>query len=241
MKTCLSRVPRLLHWKASTPGIYYEGVRRWGDAFARDLGKVFEAYVGRLLRLFPSARVEPEVLYGRNRDQKSVDWFVITDECVMLVEAKSTRPTEAVRTGGPGAVDDLKRMFGKAIGQLNKSAGLVRSGALAFAHIPNDRPLVGIVATLENFHVVNSPFTAGWLPECDIPWRVCAASELEDLSSVADVSPSRLYLDAVTDAARPGHSLSSALPGHTRGPNSVIDEAWDTLPWKERREDTIYT
>ena len=91
-------VPNLIVRQASPLGIYYAGMKNWGKSFADDVGPIFEAYVGRQLALIPDARLEGEVAYdGRSGEQLSVDWFVIFESCVVLVEVKSTRPTEQIR------------------------------------------------------------------------------------------------------------------------------------------------
>jgi hypothetical protein len=88
-------VPAYILRKASPLGIYYAGVERWGGRFATDLGYMFEAYVGRQLQLIPDGVVLPEIAYGPNNAQLSVDWFVIFDDCVVLVEVKSPgRPSQ---------------------------------------------------------------------------------------------------------------------------------------------------
>lgn len=43
--------------------------------------------------------------------------------------------------------------------QLSKSAALVRDRHPAFTRVPADRPLLGLVVTMEPFYTVNTPFT----------------------------------------------------------------------------------
>jgi len=101
---------------------------KWGRGFSDDLGELFEVYVGRQLDLLPDARVLPEIAHGRKESALSVDWFAVFDDCVVLVEVKSTRPTEPVRLADGRAGEELRRMLGHAVDQLNTSAGRVRSG-----------------------------------------------------------------------------------------------------------------
>ena len=68
-----------------------------------------------------------KITYGPHQGQRSVDWFAIFDDCVVLVEVKSTRPTEPVRLADSGLADALGGILSRAIGQLNKSAGLIRA------------------------------------------------------------------------------------------------------------------
>ncbi len=81
--------------------IYYSIVSELSKAdaerFTRDIGLIFQHYVGRQLALLPNVSVIPEIFY--DNDQRSVDWFVITDEDVLLIEVKSTRVSQAGRMG----------------------------------------------------------------------------------------------------------------------------------------------
>jgi hypothetical protein len=218
--------------KASPLGIYYAGLEKWGTQFSADLGELFEAYVGRQLGLLPDATVLPEIAYGRKKGERSVDWFAVFDDCVMLVEVKSTRPTEPVRLGDAKLADALDGILSKAVRQLNTSASLIRSRQPGFEGLPTDRPLLGLVVTMEPFHTVNAPFTRDYLPFCDIPFRVCSVLELEQLATVADISAGSLLLDLMTDPNKDGWSVHGALTGHAGTRNKIIDDAWATYPWK---------
>jgi hypothetical protein len=231
--TLLIPVPGFIVRKASPLGIYYAGLEKWGTRFSADLGELFEAYVGRLLGLLPDARVLPEITYGPRRGERSVDWFAIFDDCVVLVEVKSARPTGPVRLADSGIAETLGRMLGHGVEQLNTSASLIRNRQPGFDNVPSDRSMVGLVVTMEPFHTVNTPFVAGYLPLCDIPFRVCSALELEQLVTVADVSFGRLLHDHMTDPEKTGWSARSALEGHACTRNMIIDDAWASYPWKD--------
>jgi hypothetical protein len=51
----LCPVPYLALAKATPWGVYFTGLSKYGDSFARDLGHLFEQYIGRQLRLLPGA------------------------------------------------------------------------------------------------------------------------------------------------------------------------------------------
>ena len=231
-------VPAFIVRKASPLGIYYTGLDRWGTQFSADLGELFEVYVGRQLELLPDATVLPEIAYGRRKGERSVDWFAVFDECVVLVEVKSTRPTEPVRLADSGLADALGGILNHAIRQLNTSASLVRNRQPGFEAVPADRPMVGLVVTMEPFHTVNTPFTSAYLPACDIPFRVCSTLELEHLVTVSDISVGQLLLDHLQDPEKAGWSVGSALVGHSGIRNKVIDEAWETYPWKSEQDES---
>jgi hypothetical protein len=151
-------VPDFVMWKPTPSGLYFTGLRRWGEAFTRDLGKLFQSYVGRHLALVPGANLYPEIEYKENKNRKkSIDWILVFPDLVLLVEVKLARPKQAVQSGAQGAADALRAAFDKAFKQLDATHELIQARRPEFAHIPADRPTVGIVVTLEDFHVVNSP------------------------------------------------------------------------------------
>ena len=121
--------------KISPLGVYYAGAKLWGNSFTDDVGNLFEQYIGRQLATIPNVQVHPEVVYGKP-SKRSVDWIVVCDTVVILVEVKSVRPTEAVRVGTPQAGEELKRMLGHAYEQLNTTDELIATQHPAFAHIP---------------------------------------------------------------------------------------------------------
>lgn len=228
-------VPHLLLRKATTLGIFYAGLENWGKDFADDIGAQFEAYIGDQLRELPGADVEPEIEWGPARArQRSVDWIVVFPTCVLLVEAKSTRPTEQIRLGSSTASDDLVRILAKGIGQLNKSAKLITERHEAFTHIPVDRPIVGLLATMEPFHTVNTPFVSAALPTASIPWRVCSAEELEGLVRLGAQDTGQLLHDHMTDPERDGHSIKPLFEARPLGRSRILDAAWNSFSWDDQ-------
>jgi len=223
--------PGLLARRFSPLGVYYAGMRRWGTAFSDDLGPLFEAYVGRHLRLLPDAHVIPAITYGHDNRQ-SVDWLVVLPEVVLMVEVKSVRPTDAVRRGGPQAGAELTRMLQKAFRQLRTTNDLIAERHPQFASIPEDRPRIGLVVTMESFYTINSPFQRDrYQIPLSFPTLVVSAREIEGLMAVTDISPGALLLEHLHDPTVDGWSLHSALVGHLRGRNAVLDQGWTSYPW----------
>ncbi|MGW0298141.1 hypothetical protein ACWDYK_15750 [Streptomyces anthocyanicus] len=228
----LAPVSQLVPAKASPLGIYYTGVARFGNAFAQDLGDLFEAYVGRQLGLLPDARVQPEIVYGQNQ-ALSVDWIVVTEELVLLVEVKSVRPTAHLRLANERRVDELKRMLGRAYEQIDHTAALIASRRKEFAGVPADRPVHGLIVTMEPFHIVNAPVQRPQLPTTTVPVTVCSISELENMVTITDAPVGQLLLERAADAQRSTYALREALSGHTHARNAVLDAGWDSYPWRE--------
>ena len=170
--------------------------------FTQDIGDLFEAYVGLQLQQFPDAEVIPEITYDAD-NKRSVDWIVIWDDLVILVEAKATRLGLQARMGTDQLLVDLDRTLGKANRQIKVSSDCIRDGHAAFAAIPDDRPLMGLVVTLEPYFHVNSSQTRALLPDPGIPTIACSARELEQLVTVGMIeSASALLHGIAADAER---------------------------------------
>ncbi|MEV0695482.1 hypothetical protein [Streptomyces sp. NPDC050388] len=228
----LAPVSQLIPAKASPLGIYYTGAARYGDAFTQDLGDLFEAYVGRQLGLLPDATVQPEIVYGRSK-ALSVDWIVVTEELVLLVEVKSVRPTAHLRLASEQRIDEVRRMLGRAYEQIDNTAALIAGGQKEFAGVPTDRPVHGLIVTMEPFHIVNAPVQRPQLPATEVPVTVCSISELENMVTITDAPVGRLLLERAADAQRSTYALREALSGHTHARNAVLDAGWDSYPWRD--------
>lgn len=221
-------VANLVVRKISPLGLYYAGLAHFGEAFARDMGQLFEAYVGANLQLCSDAVVHPEVTYGKST-QKSVDWFVVTPSAVVLVEAKSVRPTEEVRVGGPDAAAALQRMLKKAGNQIQRTSEEIDRGNPSFAHIPRDRPRAGLVATIADFHVLNAdPIRKFAGLQTALPTVIGSIGEIEMV--VNNVPDFAKFVHTVATAhPATGNSMRAALksndPSHD---NPILIRAWES-------------
>lgn len=224
-------VPHLLILKASCLGIFYAGLDRWGKTFADDLGPLFESYIGNQLADL-GGTVIPEIQYDHD-NKRSVDWLVILDECVLLVEVKSTRPTEKLRWGGPEAGAELERTLAKGVGQLDKTAQLIRDGHAAFDEVPKDRPIIGLVVTMEPFSVANTPFLSSLLSTVSIPYRICSAQEIEGLVRLAEPTIGAQLHAYMIDPERTGHSIKPLMEGRPLRDNPILQSAWDSFVWRD--------
>lgn len=226
----LCPIPQLAWAKATPWGVYFTGLRHYGDRFARDLGHLFEQYVGRQLQLLPDARVLPEITYGPKASRrKTVDWIVVLPEVVLLVEVKSAIPTEPIRLGATAAAEATLKKLGKAISQIDATAQLIADRDPALEAVPADRPVLGLTVTLEPFHVANAPFSL--LPEARTRVTIADAAEIELLVTITDMPPGQILLDRAADDVRSTWALDTALNGHARGRNPILDEGWNSYPW----------
>jgi hypothetical protein len=224
-------VPAQLFRKISPLGLYYAGAARWGNSFTEDVGDLFEQYVGRQLQQIPDAVVYPEIAYDKD-NKRSVDWIVVCEDTVILVEVKSARPTEDIRLGKPNAVNEFKRMLGRAFTQLNATDELIAKKHPQFAQIPANLPRVGLVVTMEPFEVANAkPILDFQDVEPNMPTNVCASIDLEQLVTLQDQGVGVFLMDLITDESKPGYRISTGLKDHSLGRNKVLDEAWASYEW----------
>lgn len=228
-------VPEVIGRKLAPIELYYLGIKRWGQAFARDMGKLLEDYIGRQLAALPNAEVHPEVTYTEKKDViDSVDWIVVFDDLVLLVEAKATRTPAAARAADVTAQDTYQATLGKAFKQINRTYQALQAKVPAFDHIPADRPVLGLVATLDPWYMANS-LARGFLPTTDITTMVASARELEHLVAIGQ---RRSVSGVLSEIMRPGDErqtweLDTALEAFA-GPadrNPLLEEAWGRLPF----------
>jgi len=219
-------IPDYVSWKPTPNGLFYDGIEKWGEPFAQDLGLLFEAYVGRQLNLITGggAAVHPEIVYRRQKqEKKSIDWFVVFPHLVLLVEVKARRANEALRTGSPeGAAVAMQRAFNHANTQLGTTFDMIKNRAPEFADIPADRPVIGMVVTIEDFHVANSALHLPmYSPSTKLPTLVVAADELEGIVGLGAATEGFLLEQA---SATPGRyaNLRQALSEHEIPANPIL-------------------
>ena len=136
--TVVAPATRLILRTVTPGGLYYAGMAEHGKAFADDLGLLFEHYIGRQLKLIEGARVEPEIAYGKGGGNKSVDWFVVLPNLVILVEVKSRRLRPAARAGDAALFTSLAETLGGARRQLTRTVERLGEGDPAL--LTSDRP-----------------------------------------------------------------------------------------------------
>jgi hypothetical protein len=224
-------VPRYILDRITPTGLYFIGLKEFGESFPPALGCMFEAYVGSQLSLLTHVSVSPEVTYpSAQGDRKTIDFFVVADEVVVLVEAKSYRPIAALRAGEDGGEDDVEKKIGRARDQILETAQLIANGRPELAHIPADRPVVGLIITLEPFHLIETFIFESVLGSTSIPITIASAHNLEtviaDLAGRADVGV-RL-LDALSFGTKGPPRLTDATKdlAPSTSHNPIIDDSW---------------
>lgn len=235
---------RLILSTVTPSGLYYPGVRKHGSAFARDLGRLFEHYIGRQLNLLKGARVTPEISYGRGNGSKSVDWFVVLPHLVILVEVKSARLGPGEKVGSPKLIETLNKTISRARNQLAETIKRISEQHAEFEDIPTDRRMLGLIVTAEPFYTANNylfqrnqaTIPGGNIP--DVPITVLSANELEKLVLLGDELETRVLGEIMNRKSRVLNLRG--LITKTKGRNPILKTAWDEYPWlnetRSRRE-----
>jgi len=220
--------PRYIIDRITPTGLYFIGREAWGPRFTDALGCMFERYVGAQLRLLRHATVHDETVYG-SPERRTTDFFVVTDEVVVLVEAKASRPVLATRLGQPEGDEDIASKVGKARTEIAVTAKMIEDSHPAVAHIPNDRPLRGLVVTLEPFHLLQTLLYEDILGKAPLPIAITSAHELEGVVATLAERPDagERLLRALTPDPPSPPSLSKAVKDLTPLPNPILVDGWD--------------
>ena len=229
--------PSFILRTASASGLYYRGIGALGSGFAKDLGRLFEHYVGRQFGLLAEAEVYPEVVYGgRGGQKRSVDWFVVFPELVLLVEVKCSRLGPGQKAGDPSLFEKLADIISYSRGQLERTIGAIDDGVSEFGHIPTDRPALGLIITAEPFYT--APM---YLLDYDlavlaskklgqVPVTVASSRELERMISHGPALEGLLQEAIATRGSGVVGFNSFPDPDNE---NPLLQAAWDSYPWPE--------
>lgn len=233
----IAPVPQLIARRLSPIELYYPGIQRWNQPFTRDLGELFEDYVGRQLRTLPGATVYSEIKYGPKKEKKdSIDWIAVFPGLVLLVEAKASRLVAAARAGGKNAQQAVAETLNEALIQIERTYQAINDGAAGFSEIPTDRPFVGLVATLDSAYMANTPLARDFLYQARLPTLIGSVRELESLVAVGQRLPASEVLKQITDDPEMRTSmLGSALQRFQddKYDNPILDAAFDSYPFSD--------
>jgi hypothetical protein len=229
--------------RVSGTSIYHLGMQSLGSDADRvewggDLGLAQEEYLLEQFRqLEPRATVYPEILFTRSGSQaKTVDVIVVTPELVLLVESKSLRVRLDSITASAAYLARLKRDLDHAFGtQLARTAAMIRDRHVAVAHIPDDRPVIGLVATPEPLHLANRRDYRASIADPTIPTLVASLTQIEQLIAVTlRDTDSSVFASAAAADQHGNVDVDSVLRtafGNDRPVNPLIDQAWAAGRW----------
>ena len=226
----LAPQPRLILRTISPGGLFQLGKDSLGPAFTRDLGELTEAYVGRQLRLLePKASVHPEVVYG-SENVRSIDWFLVLPSLVVMFEVKSARFGILERAGLLGFEKRSRDLITKANDQLQRTSDALDAGTPELAHVPTDRPRIGVVVTAEPHYLSNSEFMRRMVATAGFPTLVASVREIERLVTMPVNEVERQLVAIAADPERSTWSLGNALDGDSKQRNPILEQAWAAYP-----------
>lgn len=236
----LAPQPKLILRTVSPGALYYDAIRHFDQPFGRDLGHLTGHYVGKQLRsIEPTADVEPEFKYKQGKQTlDSTDWFLILPSLVVLIEVKSARFGLLERAAFGEYRDKVKGLLNKAASQLQKSSEAMDGGVPEFAHIPTNRPRIGIIVTGEPLYMTNTHWVRDLLDEATFPTLTASLREIESLCSLPRDEIESQLISIMNDPDRPTWALGNALhnePGTHR--NLILERAWNAYPWPDALED----
>jgi hypothetical protein len=167
--------------RLSLSAIYYIGIQAFGEAFARDMGKLIEAYVGRQLSQLDRVALLPEQPYGtRGHNGMTCDWILSIDGTTIIFEVKSARIAQQGRVGATEHFSDMRRDVGKALGkQIPITVGLIKDRTSVFAGFDLPTDIYGVVITAEPHLRINRQYYRDRLPDPGCPYVVLSLADLE--------------------------------------------------------------
>jgi hypothetical protein len=221
----------LVAQRLSPASLYYLAYGRWRDAFAGDLGKATEAYVGEQLDLIDTEHVLHEVEYSRG--QRAADYVVALPGLTLVIEVKSARVARLGRLDNQGYLDDLNKDVGKALGQIKRTGEMVRDGHPAFASIDPGQEIRGIVVTAEPHYMLNSPDYRRQIFDPGFPTVILSLSELEHAIGAGHAGNPAALFKALTTAGSRGINVAEVISAHERtlgisvARNPLLDAAYE--------------
>src|SRR5690606_21741807 len=126
------------------------------------------------------------------------------------------------RRGQPQMESDVERTLGKAASQIETTARLIAEQHRAFAFVPRDRPMLGMIVTLDSYYVIEHPIP-------NISTWLASSRDLEQLVTMQDPTIGQFLL-----SHHNGHHaalLGAELHNAKLGRNSILDHAWNRLPF----------
>ena len=166
--------------------------------------------------------------------KRSVDWIILWDNAVLLIEVKSARATQAIRLGGAAGWTALTDKLGQAYNQLATTSQLIDDAHPKFSHIPRNLPRIGLILTVEPYPFVDAGMIRSMFGAAPtIPTRVCSVNTLEWLVCLPDRSIGEYLVNLMTDPAKEGWEVlgGDEYAGVEFRPNPVLDQAWNTFRW----------
>lgn len=232
---------QFLHDKL-TSGLYYCLIDRFNkgsknNKFKELFGYVFQEYIGELLRFyFSSWKIVSEIRYkkGPNHFQDSVDWFVIKDEKLIMIEVKQSsiflKSKQEPSTGE--IISDLRKTIIHAVNQLKITEDDIEERKYPELH------LFDSIKKVIKLIVVNDPlFNANFIVKnivkdeiTDLTFQVININDFETLLSCQKMSESLfdiLYYKAIEHNEMDFNELICNLFPDAHSDIDFLKPTWD--------------
>jgi hypothetical protein len=213
---------RLLIARAGTQGIYYSVPQADRSQFAIELGILFEDYTGAQLRSVPGTTAQPERRVGpKGSSHLTVDWVWLLPKITILVEVKARRPAQILVAGDTAAaLTELKKKLDKGFRQLNRDFTDIQNHEPWTSFIPKNKPIYGLLVTLETFTQLNLDKIRDVLTTARFPVSILSSERLEALVSLGAERIEAAVLNA-SDGG-PAFELEDELLGTAPGANTLL-------------------
>ncbi|MFC8040672.1 hypothetical protein ACFUOZ_15075 [Paenarthrobacter sp. NPDC057355] len=233
--TRIAPQPEFILHTMSPENLYYRGMRQWADRqFGKAYGARVEAYTGMQLMHSGKFTVEREFKYQKSGSEaRSSDWFLITPSATFIIECKSARMSLLAKAGSQSFPTVFEEHITKAYKQLDENAKQIKNGNPSFAHIPRDKPLIGLVVAAEPLYSANDPSIRELLPDTDIPILTVTLRDIELISTLDPDDLGRALSNIANDATEPGWNIAAAvlsvlgIEGFPK--NRLMEEAFDRV------------
>jgi len=230
--------PLMALQRGTLTSLYFDGRNIAGEQFAGELGYAVEDYVESVLRSLvdlsdAACALHTEIVYDKSQ-RKSADFFVVFDELVLVIEVKAARQIEHLRQGHQTGVTDMIKKISKAADQIETSADLIHQRHGSFTHIPSDRPIRGLVVTLEPWPTLGVLGTVLCpIGATSVPTHVISIDNLERIAQTPAIAAT--IGGDISGAYDQSRLVSTITHGHEATPpqstffdylDHLIDQEW---------------
>jgi len=222
-------VPSLIYGAVSPSVLYHRGRDAWGDAFTRDLGVRVQQYVGKQMELLsPHFTIVGEIEYEKS--QLSADWFLVSDDLLIIVECKASRASLGTQLGTAALDAQFKRDIGKAKLQIERSAAMITAHRPEFAQLGTPRQVIGLVITAEPFYILSSDHTRELAD--GTPTLLGSLRDIEHLATLNGSEAGRQLKEIVDDPEKRTWPLGNSLdvPPNREARNPILESVWERSP-----------
>lgn len=226
----LAPLPRLILRRSTHVRIFQDCFDVGGKTYSSAVGRAFENYLGRQLELLRNAKVYKERKWkDRNGESASVDWIVVTDSHVLLVECKSTKLPDIASTAEDAIFQNVSSLLTKSLDQIDSTYENIVGGNPVFSDIPRNLAFVGLLATAENMYIANSPIIRKHA-YCQVPFITMSFREIEHCVPGDGQELIANLLNIASDPEKKFWQVNAALPKDVATErNPILDEYADKL------------